>query len=114
MKVVIAGSREVTDFELLENVVERSGYQIVSIISGCARGVDTLGIQWASKYNKNVVRMPADWNKHSKAAGHIRNAEMAEVADAAIIIWDGKSSGTRNMIENMKRLRKPYYLWMTE
>ncbi len=112
MKVVIAGSRTISNLSLLEEVVERCGYEITTVISGTARGVDLLGEQWASKYKKSVIRMPANWDKHGKAAGPIRNAEMAEIADAAIIIWDGKSTGTKNMIENMKKLRKPYYLWV--
>lgn len=111
MKLIIAGSRNIDDYDLVNKAVEESEYEnICCVISGTAKGVDKLGEQWADKHNVCVLRMPADWNTYKKAAGPIRNAEMAKVADAAVIIWDGESRGTLNMIENMKKLNKPYYL----
>ena len=73
-------------------------HQIV-IISGAARGADTLGERYAHERGYAVEKYPADWNCDGKAAGPIRNAQMAKVADALIAFWDGNSRGTQNMID---------------
>ena len=54
--------------------------------------------------------MPAQWDLYGRAAGPIRNAQMADYADAAIIIWDGKSPGSLNMIKEVKKVNKPHYI----
>lgn len=113
MKVIIAGTRSVKDYGLVVQAVQRSGYDITEVVSGCATGVDWLGEQWARANGIPVKEMPADWNTYGKSAGPQRNRAMAEYADAAVIIWDGESRGTRNMIENMVRRKKPYYIGMT-
>ena len=113
MKVIIAGTRSVSDYSLVVQAVQRSGYNITEVVSGCATGIDRLGEQWARANNVPVKEMPADWNRYGNSAGPQRNRAMAEYADAAIIVWDGKSRGTRNMIENMVRRKKPYYIAMT-
>ena len=113
MKVIIAGSRNINDYSLVVQSIERSGYDITEVVSGCATGVDRLGEQWAMMNNIPVKEMPADWNRHGKSAGPYRNRAMSIYADAAVIIWDGESRGTRNMIENMIRRKKPYHIGMT-
>lgn len=80
----------------------------VEIVSGTAGGADRLGEAYAYSQGFSVKRFPADWDEHGKAAGVIRNAEMAEYADAAIIFWNGVSKGTKNMIDNMKKIGKPH------
>lgn len=113
MKVIIAGSRNVNDYGLIVQAVERSGYNITEVVCGCAVGIDRLGEQWARANNIPIKEMPADWSRNGKAAGPIRNRDMAVYADAAIVIWDGKSPGSRNMVENMIRRKKPYYVALT-
>lgn len=113
MKVIIAGTRSVDDYGLVVQAVERSGYTITEVVSGCATGIDRLGEQWARANNVPIKEMPANWTQYGNSAGPMRNRQMAEYADAAIIVWDGKSRGTRNMIENMIRRKKPYYIAMT-
>lgn len=110
MRVIIAGSREITDYSFVASVIKRCGFNITEVVSGTAHGVDRLGEQWAVQNNVPIKYMPPDWNLHGKAAGPIRNKEMAEYADAAVIIWNGESAGTKNMLENMQRLGKPYFL----
>ena len=110
MKVVIAGSRGINDYEVVAQAVAESGFEVTLVISGHARGVDLLGEQWALKHDKPYLRMPADWQTYGKSAGPIRNQRMGEFADAAVIVWDGKSRGTRNMTDVMRRLDKPYYV----
>ena len=67
-----------------------------------APGVDTLAVRWANYHGYPLKEFPADWNKYGKAAGYRRNVEMAEYADLLIAFWDGKSPGTKHMIDIMK------------
>lgn len=109
MKVIIAGSRDIVYYSpQLTCAVIESGFDITEVVSGCAKGIDTLGEEWAFGGDIPVSRFPADWNKHGKAAGPIRNRQMAEYADAAIVIHNG-SKGSLNMIQTMKKLGKPVY-----
>jgi len=111
MKIVIAGSRTITNYDEVLTAIKGSPFVITEVVSGRARGVDSLGEYYAKQNNLACSYFPADWNTHGRRAGPIRNAEMARYADAAIIVWDGVSTGSANMIENMKRLNKPYYVW---
>ena len=103
-KIIIAGGRDFMDYNLLKEKVnkilqeKRVTHKIV-IISGCARGADTLGVRYASENAFDVDKYPADWDKYGKKAGYMRNVEMAENADALIAFWDGKSKGTKHMID---------------
>jgi len=104
VRVIIAGGRDITDASLIVEAVAASGFQIASVVSGGASGVDSLGEDWARKCCVPVARFPADWKAHGRAAGPKRNREMAENADALIAIWDGASRGTKNMIETAQKL----------
>jgi len=107
-KVIIAGSRNFDDFELLEQEVDKILDHMnlsvdIEIVSGKARGADELGESFAEKYGLNVKHFPADWDKFGTSAGYIRNAEMAKYADVLIAFWDGKSLGTRHMIKSAEK-----------
>jgi hypothetical protein len=80
---------------------------VAEVISGNCPGVDWAGEAWAKAHGIPFRKFIADWNKHGKAAGPIRNRQMAEVADAGIGWWDGTSSGTANMVCNLVALGKP-------
>tara|TARA_R110002096_G_scaffold338000_1_gene531284 strand:+ start:333 stop:683 length:351 start_codon:yes stop_codon:yes gene_type:complete len=106
MKLIIAGSRNFTDYQKLKTecsqfLQEHKNIEIVS--GGHYKGADRLGIQYAKEKGFNLIKFPAEWNKLGKAAGPIRNKEMANYADALIVFWDGKSSGTKNMIQLAKQ-----------
>lgn len=99
-KVIIAGTRDFNDYDMLKEKCERilSNKTDIEVISGTARGADQLGERYASENNYPIHRYPADWDKHGRMAGYIRNEEMAKNADALIAFWDGSSKGTRHMI----------------
>lgn len=78
--------------------IKASKFAITEVVSGGAKGVDSLGEVWAHSMGVPVKVFPADWDKHGKKAGFVRNAEMAEYADALIAVWDGQSRGTYDMI----------------
>lgn len=99
MKTIIAGSRGITDFKIVQKAVIAAPWKLSEIVSGGARGVDTLGGQVGDVMMLPVKTFLPDWRKYNKSAGYIRNVEMAEYADALIAIWDGKSNGTAHMIK---------------
>ena len=84
------------------------------MISGRARGVDTLGEKYAEECGLKVHLYPADWKKYRNAAGPIRNAQMAEVADAVLCVWDGKSSGTKDMMNQVRKRGLPLYVFKVD
>ena len=120
MRVIIAGGRDFNDFKLLESNINKIFKQLsdeklisiyvnesnIEIICGKARGADTLGEQFAKEYKLSIKYFPADWNTYGKSAGYRRNAEMANYAkeDNGVLIafWDGKSKGTKHMIDLAK------------
>lgn len=101
-RLIIAGGRDFNDYETLKNYVDfklsRTEDEI-QIISGGARGADTLGERYAAERGFSLRRFPADWERYGKSAGVRRNKEMAQNADALIAYWDGFSRGTKNMID---------------
>jgi YspA, cpYpsA-related SLOG family len=107
VRVIIAGSRDVTDPRELWKAINSAYFDVDEVVSGCARGADRLGELYAEANGLTVHRFPADWPKYGRSAGPIRNREMAEFADALIALWDGESRGTKNMIETMRSMGKP-------
>ena len=97
MRTIIAGSRTITNYFLVENHIETAPWRPTEVVCGEARGVDSLGEQWAKNNHIPIRRFPANWDKHGRSAGYIRNAEMADIADALILVWDGKSKGSAMM-----------------
>lgn len=99
MRVIIAGSRSVTDPHEVNRAIIDSGFVITEVVSGGCYGPDTFGEQWAARQGIPVKRFPADWNKHGKAAGPLRNQEMVDYADAVIAVWDGQSRGVASLMK---------------
>lgn len=106
MKVIIAGGRRFRDLRLLSQTMKRLDLDPSLIISGGAKGADSLGEQWAATNGVAVRRFKAEWNKHGRAAGPVRNSLMAKLADVAVVFWDGESRGSADMIEQMRKLGK--------
>jgi len=112
MKVIIAGSRNLSSlypYSFVESVIEQSGFEITEVVSGGCRGADASGERWAKANNIPVKLFPADWKKHGKAAGPIRNEEMAKYADALIAIKVNNSRGTTSMINLAEKYNLKIY-----
>lgn len=109
MKVIIAGSRDFNDYDKLKSVCNEvlKNFNDVEIVSGTAKGADELGIEYAEENNYQLVKFPAQWHRYRKRAGYIRNKQMAEYSDMLIAFWNGKSRGTKMMINlaNEKNLQ---------
>lgn len=106
MRVIIAGSRDFCNRRLVDETMEKYKAEVTAICCGGARGADSLGRAWARDNKIEVLNFPAQWDLYGKAAGPIRNYEMAQAADFLVAFWDDKSRGTKNMIESMRRLGK--------
>lgn len=101
MKVIIAGGRDFTEFELLysscKTILENK--DVEEIVSGCAKGADRAGELYAEFHKIPIKKFPAEWDKYGKSAGYRRNKDMAEYADVLIAFWNGESKGTKHMID---------------
>lgn len=112
LKIVIAGSRDLTDFETVKHWIV-IGYRMLpgymtELVSGTADGVDKIGEQWAGGDDEvTITRFPADWKKYGKSAGPRRNRQMAKYADAAVVLINNRSNGSMNMFNEMYTLGKP-------
>lgn len=105
-RVIIAGGRDFEDYQLLRQTMNKllvNTEDEIVIVSGKARGADTLGERYAKECGYKILPFPADWEKHGRKAGFLRNMEMAKNADALIAFWDGKSKGTKSMIDLANR-----------
>jgi hypothetical protein len=113
MKLLIAGSRTITYYELIRHTLITLNYNITEIVSGGAKGVDKLGERFAKENNIPIKQFLPDWNTYGKKAGIIRNVQMVDYCDLAIFFWDGESKGTKfTIMESIKhnKLSKVYML----
>lgn len=112
MKVIIAGSRGIDEYQLVVEAIQESGWfrDITEVVSGGAYGPDKLGEEWATKHRIPIKQFLPDWKSFGKGAGMIRNGQMADYADALIAIYDGKSRGTANMIQRATKQNLKVYV----
>lgn len=112
MKTIIAGTRTFQNYDSLKTRIDayREKNEITEIISGGAKGVDSLAERYAVEHSIPFKLFPADWDKNGKAAGPMRNREMAEYSEVLLAVWDGSSKGTKNMISEMHRVKKQVYV----
>lgn len=103
MKVIIAGSRQINDYQVVVDALSNADIVITQVVSGTARGIDKLGEKWAIENGIPIKQFPPDWSKYGRSAGYLRNEQMAEYADALIAVWDERSRGTGHMINLAKK-----------
>lgn len=103
MKVIIAGSRQIEDYEEVCKAILLSNFDITEVVTGKAPGPDTTGERFAKEFGIPVKEFYANWRPspgvYNKAAGIQRNVQMGDYADGLIAVWDGKSRGTQHMID---------------
>jgi hypothetical protein len=118
MRIIVAGSRSITDYSVVKSVIEATLKQhylpITELVSGMAKGVDLLAVKWAKEVGIPIHPFPAEWQNFSEPcvkrmrkdgtmynvlAGFNRNLQMALYAEALIAIWTGTSRGTENMLK---------------
>ncbi len=110
MRLAIIGSRTFDNYELLCQEIDKLKvfYQIDIIISGGARGADSLGMRYAQEHKIPFIAFTADWEKYGKIAGMIRNQDIIDTSDYIIAFWDGVSRGTRDSIRRANKCKKKY------
>lgn len=117
LRIIIAGGRDFDNYELLESFCYKVFEQLniqdddkIIIIEGEAKGADTLAKKFAEENNFECIKFPANWELYGKRAGFIRNQQMANEGKANYLIafWDWKSSGTKNIIEIMRKKDREY------
>lgn len=117
MKFIVAGSRhlgwehpygELVKLRIKDNRTHPFA-KATEIVSGGAKGSDEAGEVYSDFYSIPLTIFEAEWDKYKTRAGPIRNNKMAVYADALVLIWDGKSKGSRHMKEAMIALGKPVY-----
>lgn len=104
LRIIIAGSRNFTNklglFQVCDKIIKNNfSGRTITILSGTARGADRLGEIYAEERGYSLDRYPAEWDKYGKSAGYKRNEKMAKNAKVLIAFWDGKSKGTKHMID---------------
>ena len=110
-RIVVAGCRYYNDYESAKKYIDfcisriKNEYTLI-FVSGCCTGADKLGERYATESGYEIEYYPADWQKYGKSAGPKRNLQMAQTADYVICFWDGKSKGTKSMIECAKKQGK--------
>lgn len=108
-KIAIVGGRDFTNYELLRSTVSEwiksnvQQFQEISIVSGGAKGADSLAEQFADEFGYRKIIFYPDWNTYGKRAGMIRNGYIIESSDIVFAFWDGKSRGTANSIQRAKQ-----------
>ena len=117
---IIAGSRSVTNYKTVEAAINGSPFfdKITEIVSGTCRGPDLFGEQYAREHNISIKRFPPDWNKYGRAAGHIRNEQMAKyVKDSGggyliAVMEKNGSPGSKSMIRLAKQYGLTVYIYL--
>lgn len=112
MKVIVAGSRTIEDYDEVVKAIKESQFTITELVSGNANGVDKLGERWAQVNGVPIKRFPvaaAQWRQWGKSAGYYRNVDMAQYADALILIWTGDSPGSAMMKRIARLMKMPIY-----
>lgn len=107
--LIVAGGRDFGDWEVLDDVLNEFVYEAwdtpVVIITGGARGADAMAATWAQQQAIPSEVYPAEWDLDGRGAGYLRNKRMAHHATkpgrrgVLIAFWDGKSKGTKHMID---------------
>jgi hypothetical protein len=115
MRIIIAGGRDFDNYNLLKkecnNILQKLNINdSIIIISGMARGTDLLGLQFAKENNFQFECFSANWKVYGLQAGYLRNEEMANIANCLIAFWDGKSKGTKHMIDIMQKKEKLVFI----
>jgi hypothetical protein len=109
MRIIVAGSRTITDYNEVQLAINRSGFNISEVVCGMARGVDSLGKKYALNHQIPIAEFPAMWDTYGTQAGFMRNEKMALYADGLILVWDGKSRGSQHMLNIAKKYNLPIH-----
>ena len=106
MKLLVVGSRSIKDFDISPYIPDN----VSTIISGGASGIDTLAEEYADKHRLSKYIIRPRYDLYGRAAPIKRNEQMVEIADAVLVIWDGRSKGTQYTLKYAEKINKPVTL----
>ena len=116
-KLIVAGGRDFNDEDLVITVMNnliKQGKIVdepdLEIVSGMARGADSIAYEIAKENGLTCHEFPADWKANGKRAGFMRNVEMSNFAEGLLAFWNTKSKGTKHMIDVMRSKGKPVFV----
>lgn len=112
MKVAVVGSRDIVDYNWISKVLDK--YSIDEIISGGAKGVDSLAARYAIEHKIELTVFRPEWQAYGKSAGFIRNKLIVDHSEHVIAFWDGKSAGTKHSIEYAQKRNKLVEIYLSD
>ena len=118
-RVAVAGCRHYENYEEAKKYIDfciseiRKKYTLIIVSGGC-RGADALGERYAAESGFMAEIYPAVWEKYGRAAGPKRNKKIAEISDYIICFWDGKSKGTKSLIQFAEKAGKTVKIKLIE
>ena len=122
MNIAIVGGRDFFDYDLLkETLLSAPGLDFIytkldsadtnnvkyNIVSGGAKGADSLAEEFAKEFGLDMIVFHADWKQYGRGAGMMRNKQIISESDIVFAFWDGKSKGTKNSIDHAIKQNKP-------
>ena len=101
IKLAIVGGRDFSDYPYLTSKIDelRQKYTVTEIVSGGAKGADSLGERYAKENHIPTKIFPAQWDVYGRSAGYKRNVLIVEECDMVAAFWDGCSKGTKLTID---------------
>lgn len=114
VRVIVCGGRDYANKARLFSVLDRlhSERRIDHIITGAARGADSLALQWASINGVRFTGHPADWKRHGAAAGPRRNQAMLDFERPTAVLAFPGGRGTADMVRRARAAQVP--VWMID
>ena len=106
MKLLIVGSRSITDFDLSPYITA----EVDTVISGGACGIDSIAEQYADMHRLSKYILHPRYDLYGRAAPLKRNEQMVDMSDAVLVIWDGRSKGTLHTLKYTEKMKKPLTL----
>lgn len=110
--IAVIGSRGFNNYQIVERVLDK--LKPFVLVSGGARGADSLAEEYADKNGLLKVIIKPDWERDGKKAGFIRNYKIVDKADIVVAFWDLESKGTKHSIDYSNKLNKPTYIYIVE
>ena len=110
IRVAVVGGRDFNDYDRMCRVLDSTPRDIIEIVSGGAKGADTLAKRYALEHNIQYTEHLPDWKTHGKSAGYKRNVLIVNDADIVVAFWDGCSRGTKHTIDIAKAKNKELYV----
>lgn len=110
MRALVCGGRDYTDREMIWYHLDFFGPpEITEVISGMARGADTIAAEWALRFKFPLHKFYADWERDGKAAGPIRNQRMLDEGKPDLVIAFPGGRGTADMVRRAEKAGVPVH-----